>query len=167
MKQPYHFLQPEANRIYREKPVEAVTHKEVERWGFSDALTSLLMMTLTDGMVKNTLFSLLKDIMPYTEKGDQRQIAKMLGIRKMQNTYCEERLPHRVLTSTERLLGLLRTLKKYSAKGTSDQFTMLERFLCMRQKMDQNGGDMMPLVMDYMGSDLGKLMPLMNLLNHE
>lgn len=167
MKQMNYSIRPEAGNIYREKEDTAASEcqHQLERFGFSEMLTALLAMTLTDGMVHNTLFSLLKDIVPYTEQQDRQKITRMLGMSEtLQNcTAKEQSLPHHCLTSTERLLGLLNILKKYSTKNTSDQFTVMERFIRMQQKLDRSGGDMMPLAMELMGADMGSVMQMMNL----
>ena len=166
MKQTHYPVRPPAERVYHEPkkvpPKETETYRQM---GFSEMLSALLAMTLSDGMAERTLWSLLKDILPYTEAGDRRQITGMLGMRSAVQRYgCGgDRLPHRALTLTERLLGLLGTLKKYSAKGTIDQFTMMERFIRMQQKVEQSGGDMMPIVMELMGTDMGNIMQMMNL----
>ena len=168
MKQKHYPMRPPAEKIYHEprrEPPQTKEHETLGKMGLSEMLTALVAMTLSDGMATRSLWSLLKDILPYTEAGDRRQITRMLGLRNAARQYDrpEARLPHRALTSTERLLGLLNTLKKYSAKGTRDQFTMMERFIRMQQKMEQSGGDMMPLMMELMGADMGSVMQMMNM----
>ena len=167
MKQINYPIRPEAGKVYRAEKTKTMQAEaeQIERLGFSEMLTALLVMTLSDGMVQKTLFSLLKDILPYTEPQDRQKITKMLGMSEMLrcSTAKESRISHHCLTSTERLLGLLNVLKKYSAKGTSDQFTMMERFMRMQQKLDRSGGDMMPLAMELMGADMGNVMQMMNL----
>ena len=166
MKQTNYPVRPSADRVYREKQKSMPRPAgELQQMGLSDMLTALIAMTLSDGLANNALFGLLADILPYTEEGDRRQITNMLGLRNAARQYCaaESTLPHRALTSTERLLGLLNVLKKYSAKETTDQFTMLERMMRMQQKMEQSGGDLMPLVMDLMGADMGSVMQMMNM----
>jgi len=168
MKQVSYPIRPNAAQVYREvhKEEQSKSAEELQQMGFSDMLSALLGMTLSGGMVSHTLFSVLKDILPYAEQGDQRQIGKMLGMHNlvMKNVEKAEKLPHRALTQTERLLGMLRVLKKYSTKNVSDRFLMLERMICMHQKIQQGGGDLMPVVMDMMGADMGKMMQMINMI---
>lgn len=157
-------MRPGAGQIYRDPPCASAPGKP-QPPVFSEMLTALLSMTLADGFTNRTFFSILKDILPYADRQDQQKITRMLGLRSMaeQHHKQEEKLPRRALTSLDRSLGLLRTLKKYCSKDTADQFTMMERFLTMQQKMERSNGDLMPFVLDMMGADAGKLMGMMNL----
>ena len=152
---PYHPKRPEQNAVYRE-PIrkQNTPQKEIERFGFSEMLTLLLDMTFSGGLVHHTLFSLLKDVFPYAEPQDKKIIGRMLNLEQFASS-CRQTpsaLPSRPLTSTERLLGTLNVLKKYSTKSSSDQFCMLERFIRIQQKIEGNNGDLMPLVLEIMGA---------------
>ncbi len=152
---PFHPTRPEQNAVYRESAAKQNTAaKEIERFGFSEMLTLLLGMTFSGGLVRNTLFSVLKDVFPYAEPQDKKIIGRMLNLRQFASSAerSPSSLPSRPLTSTERLLGMLSVLKKYSAKSSSDQFCMLERFIRIQQKIENGNGDLMPLVLEIMGA---------------
>ena len=157
---------PAQSAVYRDPaPAQKNAAEEIRRFGFSEMLSVLLGMTFSGGLVHNTLFSLLKDIFPYAEPQDKKIIGKMLHIEQFAapREY-SERIPHRPLTSTERLLGTLNALKKYSTKDTIDHFAMLERFIHIQQKIGKNNGNLMPLVLEIMGagSETANLLRMMN-----
>jgi len=158
---------PEKNAIYRDPvPVQSKAAAEIERFGFSEILSVLLGMTFSGGLVHNTLFSLLKDIFPYAEPQDKKITGNMLNLKQFASVPPSrtDHLPHRPLTSTERLLGTLNVLKKYSTKESIDHFTMLERFIHIQQKIEKNNGNLMPLVLEIMGagSETANLLRMMS-----
>ncbi|MBR4079097.1 MAG: hypothetical protein IKK29_02695 [Christensenellaceae bacterium] len=146
---------PEKNAVYRDPiPPKNNASPEISRFGFSDMLTLLLGMTFSGGLVHNTLFSLLKDIFPYAEPQDKKIIGRMLNLKQFSSSCSQQphSLPSRPLTSTERLLGTLNALKKYSTKDSIDHFAMLERFIHVQQKIESSNGNLMPLVLEIMGA---------------
>ena len=60
------------------------------------------------------------------------------------------------------------TLKKYSTKDISDRFCMIERFIRMQQKVENNGGNLMPLVLEFMGAgpDTANMLRMMSQLKN-
>lgn len=152
---PFRPSRPDQNAVYRDPSAKQNTaKKEIESFGFSEMLTALLAMTFSGGLVHRTLFSVLKDVYPYAEPHDKKLIGRMLNLEQFAASAksTASSLPIRPLTSTERLLGMLNALKKYSAKSGSDQFCMLECFIRIQQKIESSDGNLMPLVMEIMGA---------------
>lgn len=142
------------------RPKEKVTAPNLQAAGFSPLLTALLGMTIKDGLVNHTAFSLLRDIFPYVSKQDQTIISQLIGYQNMAG----EVLKHpyfppletvqqkRPLTNRQKFLELLRAMRKYGGQNANASFAMLERVLNMQQRMTHlsNKGNHMAQALEMM-----------------
>ena len=125
---------------------------------FSDMFTSLLTLVLKDGFANRSVISLLKDVYPYAEAGDRRQIERLLCAgNRADELKTKEKFPCYAsliskppLSKTDRLLGMMNVLRKYSRKDTEDVFTMIERMIKMSQMMKKGTNDPMNMIMQML-----------------
>ena len=169
----------------QKKPPEPQKH--VNSLGLSPMLTSLLSVTIKDGLVNKTAFSLLRDVYPYAPPQDQKKIATLLEYRNAAGELIKKSsappigpLPiSRPLTQKEKFFKLMQVLRKYGGKDSSDTFTMLERMIEMKSRFDKMGqrapGGSMPEMIRLLsdtgafgkggGPNMGNLAGMMNMVN--
>ena len=121
---------------------------------FNSPMMLLLGMTVSGGVGKNSFFSMLRDVYPYADACDRKQIEHLLCTGDNLMKACKQhsrtgyvschKLP---LTRTERILGMMNVLKKYARKDTEDIFCMIERILRMNKMANGFSNDPMSLLM--------------------
>ncbi len=89
---------------------------------------------------------LMRDICPYIEPGEQERILQLLELQsaayQMKNTFAAKQSlckseGCRVLSRSERTMGLMRTLSRYSAQPAKPAFSNMERVFSMQQGFDK------------------------------
>ena len=148
--------------------------------GFSPMLSSLLSCTVKDGFCDKTSWALLRDIYPYVSPHDRIQIDKILSARNIAGEIAAHpALPQmetfrlkKPLTHEEKFLGLLKVLRKYGGASSNNTFTMMERFLAMKKRMERFNGNQNNMgavfdLMDMMGGSpvSGEMKQMANMMN--
>ncbi len=125
--------------------------------GFSATFTALMALVMKDGLADKAILSVIKDIYPFAEPRDRNVIESLLFAgKRAQRMKTSERFPayaalldRPVLSRTDRLLGMMRVLKKYASKETADMFTMIERLIETSRFMS-SGPDPASIIMTMM-----------------
>lgn len=141
---PLHQPRPPRQNI-QTLPLSPAHGTQVQSLGFSPLLTSLLSYTIRDGLVNKTAFNLLHDIYPYVCETDRARIEQLLACRNLAGELAQTAslpvLPStlqlkRTLSQQEKLIGLLRVLRRYGGQRQNSGFDMMERMMAMRSRIN-------------------------------
>ena len=160
-------MRPAKSAVYQQKkPVHPPENQE----GFSPLLAALLSITMKDGLVNSTSFSLLRDIYPYVCQQDRKVIEHTLQYKNMASEIsslgsaqpCNPLHLRRSLTSRETMFGLLRVLRQYGGRQSDATFDQLERMIKVKDAINRytkNPQDPMGLLdmMGMLGGDAGPI----------
>ncbi len=124
-------------------PKETPCFPEPEQLCFSPSLLYLLSLVYKDGFVNQATFGMIRDIMPYLGKHDALAAHHLLQAGDAARELCSHPClnpprpqPQRCwLTQSERLLGLLDTLKKYGGQNSARAFEQLKKYIVLREKL--------------------------------
>ena len=158
--------------IRPDRPEKPGRNYPPEQDGFSDMLTALLALVLKDGYARRSLISMLKDIYPYADANDRKRIEKLVcadmraeTLKKgcVADTLCTRQ---RVLSRTDRALGMMNAIKKYSSKKTGDILSGFCRIMELSKLAGNCANDPLALISHILpeGSlgDIGEMMRMMN-----
>lgn len=130
-------------------PQQPPSFPKPEQLCFSPSLLMLLSYVYKDGFVNRATVGMIRDILPYLGKQDALAAHHLLqadeAARELTCLPCVK-TPHPQpqrcwLTQSERLLGLLDTLKKYGGQNSVRAFDQLKKYVALREKlMHMRGG---------------------------
>ena len=113
---------------------------------FSPELSFLLAMTLKDGLCKNTMLDMLKNIEPYVSAADKQAIHSILGARQLTENFkrsTPDLAPSHScsklseFSKLSRQQALLNVLQKYASNETSAMMQSLQRSTQMQNNFEK------------------------------
>lgn len=113
---------------------------------FSPELSFLLAMTLKDGLCRNTMLDMLKNIEPYVSAGDKEAIHSILGARQLTENFKSSTPDFAPSHSAFGLSGfsklsrqqsLLNVLQKYASHDTSSMMQSLQKSTEMQENFER------------------------------
>lgn len=113
---------------------------------FSPDLSFLLSMTLKDGLNRNTMLDMLKNIEPYVSASDKEAIHSILGARQLTNDFRSSAPDYTPSHSYSGLSGfsklsrqqsLLNVLQKYASHDTSAMMQSLQKSTEMQDNFER------------------------------
>lgn len=129
------------------EPEKKICYEDLmKKASFSPDLSFLLAMTLKDGLCRNTMLDMLKNIEPYVSTGDKEAIHSILGAKDLTENFQRSTPVYAPNHSYSGLSGfsklnrqqaLLNVLQKYATNETSAMMQNLQKSTQMQEDFER------------------------------